>query len=77
MTLLDNYKSILFVSILWRHTYSASPSAPDPIRVLPDPGWFSGFRTKQKKKASFEVQSPGSDFLVKNRIRNPAYKKYF
>ena len=47
MNILDNFASLLFCFHTFgvrRPLYSVSPGAPDPVRMNPDPGWFSGSR---------------------------------
>ena len=51
--------------MFWCQTSSVSPRGPDLVRILPDPGWFSGSRTlmerlkpKVKKKAFKTKKSP-------------------
>ena len=67
LKLREIFKSLLneyfrsFRSYLWCQTFPVSPKAPDPVRIWPDPGWFSEFSPsmirltptvwKQKKKA--------------------------
>ena len=42
----ENFERLLFCFLyFWCQTSPVSPTAPDPVRILPDPGWFSGSRT--------------------------------
>ena len=66
-----------------RSSFSVNPRSPDPVRNLADLGHqrqqkyeikklFEIFmRYNFKNLSLFEVKSSGSDFMAKNRIRNP------
>ena len=49
MKILDNFASLLFCF----HTFGVSRRALDPnpdlVRILPDPGWFSGSRASMER----------------------------
>jgi len=64
----------------WCQTSFANPRAPDPVRILPDPGWFSESRISMELTIhSIEFQKspfvrgtePRIRFLGRNRILIP------
>ena len=36
-------------SYFWCQTFSVSRRGPDPVRILTDPGWFSGSRASMER----------------------------
>ena len=54
-------KAFFFVSYFWCQTSSVSPRAPDPVRILSDPGWFStwdiNWTSDTKSKKNIQIQN--------------------